>query len=84
MSSVARFIENETGKEVSVETVHAWDPFPMQCVVTYPSGRKYALPETELRLHFSIVTPQEVFLVAIANDDRPTAKQREIAEGEVG
>lgn len=78
MSSTAKFTENETGTVVSVETVFAWEPFPLQCVVTYPSGRKYALPETEMRKHFSIVTPQEVFVTAFGGvDDRPTKKQRE-------
>ena len=78
MSSTARFIENETGTEVLVETVFAWEPHPLQCVVTYPSGRRYALPETELRRHFSIVTPQEVFVTAYGGiDDRPTKEQRE-------
>lgn len=83
MSSVARFTENETGIEVSVETVFAWVPFPMQCIVTYPSGRKYALPETELRKHFAIVTPQEVFVKAFGLDDRPTEQQRKIGIEEV-
>lgn len=80
MSSRAKFTENETGTIVDVETVFAWDPHPMQCVVTYPSGRRYALPETEFRKHFSIVTPQEVFVSAFGGvDDRPTAKQREVS-----
>lgn len=79
MSSTARFTENETGTVVSVETVFAWEPHPLTCVVTYPSGRKYSIPELELRKHFSIVTPQEVFITAFGGvDDRPTPKQREV------
>lgn len=78
MSSVARFTENETGTEVSVETVFAWEPHPLTCVITYPSGRKYSLPESELNKHFTIITPQEVFMQAYGVDDRPTKKQREV------
>lgn len=79
MSSTARFTENETGTEVSVETVFAWEPHPLTCVVTYPSGRKYSIPEVELRKHFSIVTPQEVFVTAFGGvDDRPTETQRKL------
>lgn len=77
MSSKARFIEIETGTEVVVETVFAWDPHPLTCIVQYPSGRRYSLPESELNKHFAIVTPQEVFLTAYGGvDDRPTPKQR--------
>jgi hypothetical protein len=78
MSSVAKFTENETGIVVDVETVFRWEPHALTCVITYPSGRKYALPESELNKHFSIVTPQEVFMRAFGGvDDRPTPKQRE-------
>jgi hypothetical protein len=79
MSPRARFIETETGTEVMVETVFAWEPHPMQCIVQYPSGRRYALPESELNKHFTIVTPQEIFMEAYGGvHDRPTAKQREV------
>lgn len=79
MSSTARFTENETGLEVSVETVFAWEPHPLTCIVTYPSGRKYSLPDSELSKHFTIVTPQEIFMHAYGGlDDRPTPKQREV------
>lgn len=79
MSSTARFTENETGLEVSVETVFAWEPHPLTCIVTYPSGRKYSLPDSELSKHFTIVTPQEIFMNAYGGvDDRPTSKQREV------
>ena len=79
MSSVARFTENETGTEVSVETVFPWEPHPLTCVVTYPSGRKYTLPESELGKFFTIVSPQEVFIAAFVGvDDRPTPKQRQV------
>lgn len=79
MSSVAKFTEIETGTVVDVETVFGWDPQPLTCVVTYPSGRKYALPETAFRKHFAIVTPQEVFIKAFGGiDDRPTPKQRKV------
>lgn len=84
MSSTARFIENETGTEVLVETVFAWEPHPLTCVVQYPSGRRYSLPESELSKHFTIVSPQEIFVQAYGGvDDRPTKKQREIGIDEV-
>lgn len=77
MMKPARFTENETGMEVSVEMVFGWEPHPAQLLVTFPSGRKYALPEPEFNKHFSIVSPQEVFMSAFGNiDDRPTKKQR--------
>jgi hypothetical protein len=47
-------------------------------VVQYPSGRRFALPEREFNKHFTIITPQEVFMTAFGGvDDRPTDKQRE-------
>lgn len=76
MSSTIRFIENDTGTEVSVETVFAWGPLPMMSIVAYPSGRKYAVTQSVLHKHFSIVTPQEVFIQAYGVDDRPTKRQR--------
>lgn len=79
MIADAKFTENETGTIVSVEFPFAWEPFPQQAVVTFPSGRKYALPEVELRKHFTVVTPQEVFMKAFGGvDDRPTENQRKL------
>ena len=78
MSSRSRFTEVDTGTEVSVFT-----PFPLgdvqpTHVVTYPSGRAYAVPDDVLNKHFTIVTPQEVSISAYGGvDDRPTKKQLE-------
>lgn len=76
----ARFTENETGTEVRVDGAFSWASEEQRTmIVTYPSGRRYAVQPREFGLHFSIVTPQEVFMDAYGGvDDRPTAKQREI------
>lgn len=75
-----RFVENETGTEVSVETVFGWHPHPKTSIVTYPNGRKYALTDTELNKHFTIATPQNVRFKAFGVGERPTEKQRELQE----
>jgi hypothetical protein len=76
--TTATFIENETGLEVEVTTLFVWEPYPQQCAVRFPSGRTYALPASDILRHFSIKTPQEVFIRQAfgAVDDRPTADQR--------
>jgi hypothetical protein len=75
-----RFTEHETGTEVLVVFPFAWDPFPQQAVVTYPSGRTYTLPEEHLRKHFTIVSPQEVFIDAYGGiDERPTPTQWKVS-----
>ena len=78
MMKPSRFTENETGIEVSVEGVFGWPPLcHAVMIVTYPSGRRFAVPERAFALHFSIVTPQEVFISAFGGvDERPTAQQR--------
>jgi hypothetical protein len=77
MISSTRFTENETGAEVSVESVFGWPPLGHAVmIVSYPSGRRYAVPEREFALHFTIVSPQEVFFKAFGVDDRPTEQQR--------
>lgn len=73
----ARFIENETGTQVLVDAVGSWDSEEATLIVTYPSGRKYAVGSADFGKHFAIISPQEVFVDAIALDDRPTKKQRE-------
>jgi hypothetical protein len=77
--SHARFTENETGIEVDVETVFSWlGEEQRHSVVTYPSGRRYFVPEPDLARHFSIVTPQEIYITGFGGvDDRPTKKQKE-------
>lgn len=79
MIAAARFIENETGIEVSVETVFAWEPHPLVNIITYPSGRRYSLPDSEMSKHFTIVSPQQILVKGYGNvDERPTPKQREV------
>lgn len=78
MSATTRFTENETGVEVSVFTPFPWGNSPAVHTVKYPSGRVYAVSEELLNRHFSIITPQEVFLNAYGVDDRPTKKQTEL------
>lgn len=75
MSSKARFIEHDTGTEVLVETVFGWGDKPNQSIVEYPSGRRFGVSEELLAMHFSIVTPQEIFFQAYGIDERPTKKQ---------
>jgi hypothetical protein len=73
-----RFVENETQTEVQVESVFSWfDEHERIHIVTYPTGRRYAMRDEDLNLHFTIVTPQEVVIRAWGNmgDDRPTPKQ---------
>lgn len=76
----AKYIENETQLEVAVEAVFAWAPFDQHFIVTYPTGRRYALPVSVFVRHFTIVVPQEVFMEAYGalGDDRPTQKQAEL------
>lgn len=75
----ARFTENETGQEVTVDGVFGWPPLGHAVmIVAYPSGRKFAVCEHEFALHFTIVSPQEVFISAFGIDDRPTKKQIEL------
>lgn len=82
--NVARYIENETGQEVSVVAeAAAWPPHEQHVVVRYPTGRAYCMTWKTLNLHFTIVTPQEVFINAFgAIDDRPTQKQLELQKEE--
>jgi len=82
--SHARFIERETGLEVSVETVFSWQSeLARVSIVSYPDvdgqpGRRYAIEQDALNRHFAIVTPQEIFFCAYGGHfDRPTPKQRE-------
>lgn len=76
MSSTARFTERETGIVVSVETVFPWEPYPRTSIITYPSGRKYAMPSDELGKFFDVIAPQEIFISAFGGvDDRPTPQQ---------
>lgn len=75
-ANVVRFTENATGAEVLVETTFVWgDEDARQSFVTLPSGRKYALTAAQLNRHFTIVTPQEVFITAFGIDDRPLPAQ---------
>jgi len=88
MMKPVRFTENETGTEVLISTPFAWGDYTKVSIITYPSGRTYALPDSEVSRHFTMVTPQEVFIEAFgAIDDRPTQLQRaleEAAERETG
>ena len=85
--SHARFIENETGLEVDVETVFSWEHEDARMsIVTYPSavdgqpGRRFYVPASELARHFTIVTPQEIFITGYGGHfDRPTPKQKALA-----
>lgn len=73
----ARFIENATQEPVTVDCVETWGSEERTCIVTYVSGRKYALRASELGQLFSIVSPQEVFVTAFGGfHDRPLPSQR--------
>jgi hypothetical protein len=77
----ARFIENETQEPVTVDCVFTWGSEERCCVVTYSSGKRYALPEPVFSRHFSIVSPQEIFITAIGGiHDRPTKEQAKAEE----
>lgn len=76
-----KFIENETGTEVDVVTFFHWEGYDRISSVRYPSGRTYALPDSELIKYFTIVRPQEVFVEAYGGvDDRPTADQLKLLD----
>lgn len=84
--SHARFTENETGLEVDIETVFSWAHEDARAsIVTYPvvdgiPGKRFLISEEELARHFSIVTPQEIFITGYGGHfDRPTKKQRELS-----
>jgi len=79
MMNGGKFIEKETGEAVTVDGAYGWDPFPMQCIVTYSSGKRVALPEELFNVLFEVVTPQEIFMCAYgAVQDRPTKEQKEV------
>jgi len=72
------FTENETGERVSVTSIFVWgDENKRMHVARYASGRAFLVDDSVLNLHFTIVSPQEVVLMAFGHGDRPTAKQRE-------
>jgi hypothetical protein len=72
-----RFTENETGEEVLVTGHFVWGNENARLhAVEYPTGRTYIVTEPQLNLHFTIVSPQEVFLAAYGVTDRPLAAQR--------
>lgn len=85
--SFVRFTENETGLDVEVETVFCWHhEEARQSIVTYPAaihgqpGRRFAISQEELARHFTIVSPQEIFITGYGGHfDRPTKKQKELA-----
>jgi len=81
-----RFTENETGAEVVIEAFHTWEPYEKLASITYPSGRRYAMPERELGRYFTIVSPQDISITAFGGlDDRPTQRQADLtAELEQG
>lgn len=79
--SHARFTENETGLEVDVETVFSWAGEEVrESIVTMPTGRRYHISTAALARHYTIVTPQEIFITGYGGcgDDRPTKKQAEL------
>lgn len=80
----ARYTENETQLEVAVEAMFPWAPHEQCYVVTYPTGRRYALPVSEFVKHFTIITPQEIFMEAYGalGDDRPTPEQAKLSKGD--
>jgi hypothetical protein len=79
MMKPTRFTENETGIEVLVSTPFAWGDYEKVSLITYPSGRTYAMPDRELSKLFTMVIPQEVFLEAYGGvDERPTKQQRRL------
>ena len=77
MISGVSYTERETGERVSVDSVFGWDAPPC-VIVTFSSGKRYALDYAKFERHFEIVSPQEVFMKAFGGvHDRPTAKQKE-------
>lgn len=75
-----RFTENETGVEVVIVPYGRWDPYPVYVSITYPSGRKFAMPDDEVAKYFTIVSPQNIMLDAFGGvDDRPTPNQKKLA-----
>jgi hypothetical protein len=79
-----RFTENETGMHVLVSTYFVWGDEGMRLhAVQYPSGRTFVVNDALLALHFTIESPQEVFITAFGGDDRPLAAQRarEVQQG---
>ena len=78
MMKPVRFIENETGEEVLISTPFAWGDYPKTSLIEYPSGAVFALPDSEVSRHFTMVRPQEVFVTAFGGSlfERPTKQQR--------
>lgn len=75
-----RYTEIETGVEVVVVAHGKWEPHPVYVTITYPSGRMYAMPDSEVSKYFTIVSPQEIFINAFGGaDDRPTSNQAKLA-----
>lgn len=74
-----KYIENETQLPVLVSSSYGWAPLGDTFIVTYPSGHRYAVRDADFKKHFTVVTPQEIFVTgSFENVARPTAKQREL------
>lgn len=87
---IARFTENETGVEVGITFFEAWGSLPRLASVTYPAAvpggpqRTYGVTEAEIAAHFTVVTPQEIFMAAFGGIyDRPTPDQAKLDVSEV-
>lgn len=77
----ARFIENETQTEVSVDSAYGWAPLGIVMIVTYPTGHRYAVRNEDFVKHFTVVSPQEIFVTGSTEHiARPTDKQQELQE----
>lgn len=77
----AKYIENETQTPVLVSSAYGWAPLGVVMIVTYPSGHRYAVRDADFKTHFTVVTPQEIFVTgSFEHVARPTTKQLELQE----
>lgn len=77
-----KYIENETQIPVLVSSAYGWPPLGVIMTVTYPSGHRYSARKEDFEQHFSIVTPQEIFVSGNNGfEGRPTERQLALQKG---
>jgi hypothetical protein len=86
-----KFIENETGVVVDVQSVFAWPPHEQVLIVGYPitlpdgslTHRKYGVPVSTFEKLFTMCPNQQIIVNSFGNVyDRPTEQQRSLTHPE--
>lgn len=79
----ARYIETETGTEVTIFAPYTWgSAVQTHFVVRYPSGREYVVTREQCDMHFALIPDQTIAITSLVVDQRPTRAQRLIEHPE--